>query len=166
MATVFWDRTWLLTVEFMQHGTTILSEMYCLRNTKTTRRAIQNKRRGMLTHGVVLLHHIARPNTSTTARTRALIQNFNWEFFDHPLYSSNLAPSDYYLFTNLKNWLRSQRFNSNEEMMESVKTWLSSQVADFFNTGIQNLISWYSKCLNSGDVYVEKQLKYMPIFCV
>jgi polysaccharide deacetylase 2 family uncharacterized protein YibQ len=54
-------------------------------------------------------------------------------------YSPNLAPSNYRPFTYLKNWLGSQRFNNNEEFMEAVKTWLSSQVADFFDTGIENL---------------------------
>jgi hypothetical protein len=38
--------------------------------------------------------------------------------------------------------------------MEGVKTWLSSQAADFFNTGIQELIPRY-KCLNSGGDYGE-----------
>jgi hypothetical protein len=53
---------------------------------------------------------------------------FNWELFDHPPYSPDLAPSDYHLFirTYLKNWLGSQRFNNNQELMEGVKTWLSS----------------------------------------
>jgi hypothetical protein len=60
------------------------------------------------------------------------------------------------MFTYLKNWLRSQRFSNNEELMEGVKTWLSSQVTDFFDTGIQKLISCYDKCLNSGSDYVEK----------
>jgi hypothetical protein len=40
--------------------------------------------------------------------------------------------------------------------MEDVKTWLSSQAADFFDTGIQKLIPRYDKCLNSGGDYVEK----------
>jgi hypothetical protein len=62
------------------------------------------------------------------------------ELFDHPPHSPDLAPSNYYLLTYLKNWLRSQRFNSNEKLMEGVKTWLSSQAADFFDTGIQKLI--------------------------
>jgi hypothetical protein len=38
-----------------------------------------------------------------------------------------------------------------------LKTWLSSQATDFFNTGIQKLMLRY-KCLNSGGDYVEKQL--------
>jgi hypothetical protein len=47
-------------------------------------------------------------------------------------------------------------FNNNEELMEGVKTWLSSMAADFFDTGIQKLIPRYDKCLNSGSDYVEK----------
>jgi hypothetical protein len=35
-------------------------------------------------------------------------------------YSRDLAPSGYYLFTYLKNWLRSQPFNSNDELMEGI----------------------------------------------
>jgi hypothetical protein len=82
----------------------------------------------MLTSGVVFLHDKAGPHTA--ARTRALLEYFNWELFDHPSYRLDLAPSDYHLFTNLKNWLGSQRFNNNEELTEVVKTWLSSQAAD------------------------------------
>jgi histone-lysine N-methyltransferase SETMAR len=83
--------------------------------------------------------------------------------FDHPPYSPDLIPSNYYLFTYLKNWLGSQHFNDNEESMEGIKTWLSSQVADFFDTGIQKLIPRYDWCLNSGSDYAEK---YVRIFCM
>jgi transposase len=86
----------------------------------------------------MLLYDNTLPHTA--ARTRALLENFNWELFDHPPYSPDLAPSDYHLFTYLKNWLGSQSFNNNGELMEGVKTWLSSQVADFFDTGIQKFI--------------------------
>jgi hypothetical protein len=100
------------------------------------------------------------------ARTQALLEHFNWELFDHPLYSPDLAPSDYHLFTYPKNWLGSQRFNSNEELIEGVKTWLRPQAADFFDTGMQKLIPRYDKCLNFGGDYVEKQIKYVRIFCI
>jgi hypothetical protein len=60
--------------------------------------------------------------------------------FDHLPYSPDLAPCNYHLFTYLKNWLGSQRFNNNEEFMEGIKTWLTSQVADFVGTGILKLI--------------------------
>jgi hypothetical protein len=54
--------------------------------------------------------------------------------FDHLSFGLDLAPSVYHLFTNLKNWLRSQNFSSNEELMEGVKTWLSSQAACLFDS--------------------------------
>jgi hypothetical protein len=50
----------------------------------------------------------------------------------------------------------SQHFNSNEELMEGVRTWLSSQAADFFDIGIQKLIPQYDKCLSSSGDYIEK----------
>jgi hypothetical protein len=65
MATFFWDRDGVLMVEFMQQGSTITIEVYS-ETLKKLRRAIQNKRRGMLTYGVVLLHDNARPHSSTS----------------------------------------------------------------------------------------------------
>jgi hypothetical protein len=57
----------------------------CLRmNTKW------NKRRGMLSRGVAMLHDNSRPHTA--AGTQDLIATFGWEQSDHPLYSPDLAP--------------------------------------------------------------------------
>jgi transposase len=60
------------------------------------RRAIQNKRRGMLSAGIVFLHDNARPHTAQ--RTASLLQEFSWEVFNHPPYNPDLAPSDFHLF--------------------------------------------------------------------
>jgi hypothetical protein len=76
--------------------------------------------------------------------------------FDHPSCSPDLAPNNYHLFTYLKNWLGSQYFNNDEESMEGIKTWLSSQVVDFCDTGIQKLIPQCDKCLNSSGDCLEK----------
>jgi hypothetical protein len=67
----------------------------------------------MLTSGVVLHNDNAFPHTA--ARTGTLLEHSNWELFDHPPYSPDL-------FTYLKNWLGSQDFNNNEEIMVDVKT--------------------------------------------
>jgi histone-lysine N-methyltransferase SETMAR len=153
MATVSWDRKGVLLIEFMEPGTMITSETYCETLNKL-RRAIQNKRRGMLTSGVVLLHNSTCPHTA--AYTQALLQQFCWDLFDHPPYSPDLAPSDFHLFTQMKVWLGAQCFNMNEELMDGVKDWLSSQVATLFDVGLQKLVSCYIKSLNSEGDYVEK----------
>jgi hypothetical protein len=69
-----------------------------LRNIKRT---IQNKIREMLTSGVVLLNDNARPHKA--AGTRALLEHFNWELFDHQSYNPDLAPDYYHVFAYLKN---------------------------------------------------------------
>jgi hypothetical protein len=86
----------------------------------------------MLISGVVLLDDNARPLTNIAARTRALLEHFNWELFDHSPYSPDLAPRTTTCLPT---------FNNNEELMEGVKMWLSSQAADFFDTTIQKTYS-------------------------
>ena len=152
MATVFWGRKGILLTEFMAPGTTISSEVYCETLPKLWR-SIQNKWWGMLSKGVVL-HDNAQPHT--VAHTNALIKLFNWEIFDHPLYSPDLAPSNYHLFSKMKVWLATQCFHTNEELMDGVNTWLHNLAAPFFDEGLQKLVPRYDKCLNVDGNYVEK----------
>jgi histone-lysine N-methyltransferase SETMAR len=91
----------------------------------------------------------------TAARINALIRLFNWEIFDRPRYSTDLAPSDYHLFTKMKVWLATQRFRTKEELMNGVNNWLHNLEAPFFDEGLQKLVSRYSR-LNVGDNYIEK----------
>ena len=67
-------------MDFMQQGTTITKEVYCATLCRL-RRAIQNKRSGMLSSGVVLIHDNARPHCANV--TKDLLKKFNWEVFDH-----------------------------------------------------------------------------------
>jgi hypothetical protein len=68
----------------------------------------------------MLLHDNAPSHEA--ARTRSLLEHFNWELFDHPHYDPDHAQSDYLLFAYLMNSLRSQSVNNTEELMEGVKT--------------------------------------------
>jgi hypothetical protein len=63
METVFRDRKGPLLVDFLPWGDTINAAAYC-ETLIRSHRAIQNKRRGMLTQGVCLQHDNARPHTA------------------------------------------------------------------------------------------------------
>jgi hypothetical protein len=106
----------------------------------------------MLSHGVVMLHENARPHTAATMQD--LIATFGWEQFDLPPYSSDLAPSDLRVFLHLKTFLGGRQFH--DEVKEAVNMWFASQMASFYDTGIQKLVPCYNKCLNDGGNYVEK----------
>jgi len=64
--TVFWDRQGVLLVELLPQGATINSAVYC-ETLKKLRNAIQNKRSGMLSATILLLHDNAQPHS--TAQT-------------------------------------------------------------------------------------------------
>ena len=60
------------------------------------REAIKEKRQGMLSHGVRLLHDNALVHTAAVAK--AAVKECGFEEIEHPPYSPDLAPYDYYLF--------------------------------------------------------------------
>jgi len=56
----------------------------------------------------------------------------------------------------MKVWLATQRFHTNEELMDGVNNWLHNVTAPFLDEGLQKLVSRYDKCLNVDGNYVEK----------
>ena len=129
MASVFWDEKGLMLLKFMPQKTTITGQTYA--NTITAlREAIKEKRRGKLSAGVLLLHDNAPVQMS--AKSHAAIQQCGFQQLNHPPYSPDLAPSDYFLFRVMKKFLRSKRLSSDEEVEEAVTTWFEEQSKDFF----------------------------------
>ena len=153
MCAVFWDRQGVHLVEFLPQGTKINSVVYC-ETLKKLRRAIQNKRRGMLSATILLLHHNAWPHSA--AQTQDLITSFKWEQIDHLPYSPDLSPSDYHLFLHPKKSLGGKPFDDDDDLKDAVQKWLTSQAAVFCEEGIRKLVPRYDKCLNKGSEYVEK----------
>jgi len=96
MCTMFWDRKGVLLSEFLPQGSTINAGV-CCNTLQKLHRMIQNKRHGMFSR-VVLVHDNTNPHTAM----QNLITTFRCEQFDHPPYSPDLAPSDFYLLLHLK----------------------------------------------------------------
>jgi len=53
--------------------------------------------------------------------------------------------------------LGGKRFDDDDDdLKDAVQKWLTSQVAAFYEEGIQKLAPCYDKCLSNGGKYVEK----------
>ena len=63
MATVFWDMTGVILIEYLERGHTINADRYCATLTKL-REAIRRKRPGLRSKGIILLHDNSRPYTA------------------------------------------------------------------------------------------------------
>lgn len=55
----------------------------------------------------------------------------------------------------MKHFLTGKQFRSDAEVETTVINWLQQKAVDFFDTGIQKLVTRY-KCLDSDGDYVEK----------
>jgi hypothetical protein len=51
--------------------------------------------------------------------------HFPWDFFFRPPYIPDLAPSDFHLFTHVKQFWGGMRMCSDEEMKKAVKDWFN-----------------------------------------
>jgi hypothetical protein len=58
------------------------------------------------------------------------------------------------MFLHLKKHLARKKFND-DEVQEEFMTWFKGQAADFYDSGIQKLVSRLNKCLANTGAYVE-----------
>ncbi|KAL0852947.1 hypothetical protein ABMA27_012740 [Loxostege sticticalis] len=108
----------------------------------------KERRRGKLSKGVLILQDNAPVHTALTARS-ALSKNGFTEI-NHPPYSPDLAPCDYFLFKDLKKKLRGRRFSTDEEMKEAVTDHFDEQNKNYYYNGMMSLICKCHNCANSS----------------
>ncbi|GFR63115.1 transposase [Elysia marginata] len=103
---------------------------------------------------ILLLHDNAPPHTCI--RTRETIALFGWTTLPHPSYSPDSAPSDYHLFGPMKQELRGNYYENDEELKNAVKTWQKEQPIKFYEAGIHALVKRWNVALERRGDYVEK----------
>ena len=152
MMTVFWDCEGILLCDFLPHKQTVTGDYYAQLMTQL-RDAVKRQRRGKLTAGVLLLHDNAPVHKSRIAS--AAIRQCRFEELNHPPYSPDLAPSDFYLFANLKKHLRGKRFDNDDDLKSTVIEYFDSKLSEFYKTGIMSIRDRYCRVISSGGQYIE-----------
>ncbi|KAG5321119.1 MOS1T transposase, partial [Pseudoatta argentina] len=100
---------------------------------------------------VILLHDNARPHVAKTVKT--YLETLKWEVLPHPLYSPDIAPSDFHLFRSMAHGLADRRFHSYEEAQKWIDSWIASKDMSFFRRGIHVLSERWSKVVESDGKY-------------
>ena len=91
------------------------------------------KRRGKLTCGVLIMQDNAPAHTSQVAMTAAT--EYGFEILPNIPYSSDMAPSDFYLFPKLKSHFHGTQCGSNEWAITAVNEYLEDQEGHSFLKG-------------------------------
>ena len=86
----------------------------------------------------------------------------NWyELIPNPAFSPDLAPSNFFLFPNLKKDIHGLHFQSDEEVVTAVEEWVNGNDPDFFTSGLMTLEHHWSKCITLERNYIEKEELYL-----
>ncbi|UYV65926.1 hypothetical protein LAZ67_3005900 [Cordylochernes scorpioides] len=120
------------------------SDLYCDILVNKLKPGIRNKRRGKLSKGVLFLHDNARPHTSCKT-----IIKLGFEVLEHPAFSPDLAPSDYFLFGLLKKELKGKRFDSDEDVQKVVQDFFHTLPKSAYKEGIYKFPERWRRCIES-----------------
>ena len=117
IATVFWDTKGVIMLDFLPKRSTTTGVYYAN-----------------------LLHQLRTAIHEKTPSKVAMdaVERNGYELIPHPAYSPDLAPSNFFLFPNLKKDIRGLHFRSDEEVT-AVEEWVNGKDPDFFSSGLMAL---------------------------
>jgi len=114
IATVFFDKCGLIMLDWMPAGSTITGQAYIQTMRKLWNR-ICKKRPELWQANLWILHHDNAPAHRCFAVSQFLAANRTM-VLEHPAYSPDLAPCDFFLFDKIKDAMRGTHFGSVEEL--------------------------------------------------
>ena len=111
------------------HKRSTITGMYYANLLDQLRTAIREKRRGKLSKGVLLQQNNSRVHICKVAMDA--VERNRYELIPQTAYSPYLAPSDFFLFPNLKKDIRGCHFRSDEEVVMAVEEWVNGKDLTF-----------------------------------
>ena len=99
------------------------------------------KRRGKVSDGVLLLH--GNISVHKCNIVQVAIQKAGFLTLNHSVYSPDIAPSDYYLLSNLKMFLRGKNFSRDYETIDTIEAYLNKLSRGLFCKSIESLRDYW-----------------------
>jgi len=130
LASIFWDQDGIPLVDYHPKGQIIDAEFNSSLLVQL-KGILKEKCRGKFTKGVLFLHDNVPAHRALVIQKKLAYLGF--QCLDRPLYSPDLAPSDYNLFPGLIKQLKGRHFSSDAEVIASTETWLDGQPSEFLS---------------------------------
>lgn len=152
MASVFWDARGIIFIDYLEKGQTINSDYYTALLEQLKDEIA--KKRPHLKKKKVLFHQDNAP-CHRSITTMAKLHELGYELLPHPPYSPDLAPSDFFLFADLKRMLAGKKFRTNEEVIAEVEAYFEVKDKSYYRNGIEKLFDRYNRCIALEGDYIE-----------
>ncbi|XP_014479919.1 PREDICTED: histone-lysine N-methyltransferase SETMAR-like [Dinoponera quadriceps] len=146
---IWWDWKGVIYYELLPKNVQLNSNKYCAQLDKL-KEAIAEKRPELINRKGVLFHQDnAKPHICLITQKKIL--QLGWDVLPHPIYSPDVAPSNYYLFRSLQNFLNDKAFASLEDCKEHLQQFFAEKTPEYYAQGIMQLpIRWQKVIENKG----------------
>ena len=128
MASVFWDMYGILLIDFLSKGQSINNDYYFALLDRLED-AIKKKRPHMAKKKTLFSQDNAPVHKSM--KTIVKLNDLRFELLPHPLYSPDIAPSDFYVIADLKKMLQGKRFSSDDEVIAATEAYFEAKDKSF-----------------------------------
>jgi histone-lysine N-methyltransferase SETMAR len=137
-----------LCIDYLEKGKTLTGEYDSNLLTRLDRKIREKKTR--FTKKIIFHQDNAHAHKSVSALGK--LRDLHYGLLEHPLYSPDLTPSDFYLIPKLKLHLAGQRFSSNQEANAAEKGYFVDLTKNHYRDGIMALKHRWNKCISlKGD---------------
>lgn len=92
----------------------------------------------------------------TSMKVTTKLNKLKFDLLHYPLYFPHLAPGDYYLFPNFKNWFQGKRFTSNVEFKYETDAFFGVLDNIYYMKGKQILEDCQNKFIAFRENYVNE----------
>lgn len=152
MLIAFFDSRGIIHQEFVPYGKTITAQFY-LEVLKRLFARIRRVRSEMWKSGEWSLLHV-----NALAHTAIIIRQYlakkGVTVLEHPPYSPDLAPADFWLFPKLKVALKGQFFDDVDTIKQNVTSILKGIPTNDFSKAFQQLYDRSKECIVGEGLYI------------
>ncbi|GJQ72458.1 hypothetical protein Trydic_g3533 [Trypoxylus dichotomus] len=144
---------WWGQIELLKPNKTITGKRYRLQLMRLSRALRERRPQYAQSHKKIILQHgNARPCVAKPVKI--YLETLKWEVLPHPLYSSDIAPSDYHLFCSMAPGLVDQQFRLYGDIGKWLDSWIASKDGHFYRNGIRSLSEGLEVVASDGQYFV------------
>ena len=151
MMIIFWDKDGVPLIECLPRGTAINCPYYAS-IIERLRSVILEKRRGKVSHELLLLHENAPIYQCNIVQ--GAIRQTGFIELNQPVSSPDIAPTNYHLFSNVKKFLGGKNFSSDDEAVTAVEDYVVDLNSELFCKDLQSLHDLWQRVVASEGQYI------------
>lgn len=150
---VWWTSRKIIHYSILEQGEIINGKRYCKEIREMHKKLINDCFVLGTRKDIWLLHDNARPHVAK--EVKKLLNELSIKPLEHPPYSPDISPSDYYLFKHLSRYMRNKVYKTKDEVENAFLTFIASREEGFFERGIKKLPFRWEEVIDAEGDYLE-----------